>query len=430
MAVPHLKGKRVLVVGLGISGISAARFLCQKGSLVSIFDQKSKKILKPQLDKLPSNVSFLSKTNAFEANSFDLLVVSPGVPWDHPLLVKARKKGIPVWPELELGWRFVRPRKTVAITGTNGKTTTTRLIEAILKNGQKKVVVGGNIGHPLTSLISRIKSDTILVLEISSYQLEAHHTFHPNIAVWLNLTPDHLGRHRTMRRYANAKNRLFQFMKGNDVVVLNRKDKWCREAARTIRCRKKWFPTSQLKKTTSTLLIPGEHNVENAMASSVVAESLGVLKKDILKTLSTFSGVEHRLQKVAVKKGVTYINDSKSTNIDSTKVALKAFGKNVYLILGGEHKGTPYTSLIPYMKRKVRNVLTIGESSHLIKQDLKDTVRVVPCQSLKRAVWYASRQAKNGDIVLLSPACASFDQYKNFEERGHDFIRNVKKIVK
>jgi UDP-N-acetylmuramoylalanine--D-glutamate ligase len=353
-------------------------------------------------------------------------VVSPGVPWNHPRLTEARRRGVPVWPELELGWRNVKPAKTVAVTGTNGKTTTTALVAHLLRTAGKKVVVGGNIGTPLSALAGRVRRSTHLVLEVSSYQLEGHQTFHPNVGLFLNLTPDHLARHGTMAGYARAKARLFALATPRDTAVLNAGDPWCRRVAKTVRARKAWFPSPRLERLAENIRLPGRHNRENAMAAAAAALALGISDRSIRMGMSTFKGVPHRIQIVATRGGVRFVNDSKSTNVDSTSVALKAFKEPLLLILGGQHKGAPYKPLAPLVRRNVREIFTIGEAAPLIRRDLRNAARVTPCGTLDRAVRAAAGKAAPGDVVLLSPACASFDQFRNFEHRGEEFVRLVR----
>jgi UDP-N-acetylmuramoylalanine--D-glutamate ligase len=403
-----LKGRTVLVVGLGVSGRAAVGLLKKKGARVVTVDEKNG----PR--KFPSNV--------------DLIVTSPGVPWDHPELKKARARGVPVWGELELGWRFVRPKNTIAVTGTNGKTTTTALIGWLLKKSRRPVVVGGNIGAPLSGLTQRINAKTFLVLEVSSYQLESQDSFHPNVGMILNVTPDHLKRHKTMARYAAAKARVFKNMTRHDVAVLNGKDAWCRRVSKSVRAKKVFFPSTKLMNLARSIKLPGRHNLENAMAASAAALAVGLTEKEIKAGLSSFKGVKHRIQPVRTWRGVHFINDSKATNVDSTLVALEACRRPLYLILGGEHKGTPYTPLKTLIKKKVKEILTIGEAASIVAKDLKGAAPIVSCKTMRGAVAYAAANAKPHDTVLLSPACASFDQYKNYEQRGDDFIGLVSRL--
>lgn len=424
------RGRRVLIVGLAKSGLSAARLVASTGARVTLCDEKPRRELVSSLRKVPRGAATRLGTRRIPWKGQDLVVVSPGVPWDHPDLVRARKAGVDVWPELELGWRAVSPRATVAVTGTNGKTTTTALIGHLLAAARRRVVVGGNIGTPLTDLARSIDSSTDLVLEVSSYQLEGHATFHPNVGVYLNLTPDHLKRHGTMAGYARAKAALFRHFTARDTAVLNRKDRWCRALGKNLRCRVVWFPSPALRRFSRHLALPGEHNQENGMAAAAAALALGVPERALRRALKTFRGVPHRIQPIAEKAGVLYVNDSKSTNVDSTKVALKAFNRPTRLILGGQHKGASYAPLIPSIRKNVVEILAIGEAADLIRKDLSKAAAVVSCGTLAQAVRRSVLTAKRGDVVLLSPACASFDQFRNFEHRGNAFVMLVRKALR
>jgi UDP-N-acetylmuramoylalanine--D-glutamate ligase len=426
MMRPWFKDRAVLVIGAGKSGAAAARLLLKLKARVTLTDEKPAAQLRDALKGLPSDIRRRLGARRFVDRPYDLIVISPGVPWDHPELKKARDGGVTVWPELELGWRLARPYKTVAITGTNGKTTTTALLGHLLQTARRSVLVGGNIGTPLSALLPKITAKTYLVLEVSSYQLEAHQTFHPNVGLFLNLTPDHLARHKTMAGYAAAKARLFANFSPSDTAVLNGRDRWAKEIAGTLPSQIIFFPNPIDRRLARALRLPGAHNQENAMAASAAARALGLSAKQIKAGLSSFHGVAHRIEIVRERGGVLYINDSKATNVDSTLVALKSFRQKVILILGGEHKGAPYTPLKPLVRKGVRQILTIGEAAPLIAKDLKGAAPIFHAGTLERAVSEATRVAKRGDVVLLSPACASFDQFKNFEHRGDVFTRLVK----
>ncbi len=424
----NLFGKRVLVVGLGKSGAASAGFLLKKRAIVFITDKRSRTSLKPFLKSLPKKIKVETGGHLFFEKSFDLIVTSPGVPYDMPPLVTARKKGIPVWNELELAWRHVKPFKTIAVSGTNGKTTTTALIGHILKKAGKPTVIGGNIGVPLSALAEQVTEKTFLVLEVSSYQLEAQETFHPHVGLVLNVTPDHLARHKTMANYARMKGRLFMNCTRQDAAILNKEDPWCRKIGRGCKAKVIWFPQPKILSLAKHIQLPGEHNLQNAMAAVLAAKAAGIKESDLKKGLKTFPGVPHRIQFIREVRGVRYINDSKGTNVDSTLVALKAATRPTLLILGGEHKGSPYTPLIPLIRKKVFEILTIGEAAPIVAKDLKGPVPIISCGDMKGAVRYASQNAQKGMDVLLSPACASFDQYKNFEERGRHFEKLVREL--
>lgn len=431
MTIFPFKNKNVLVVGLGKSGVAAAQLLAKQLAHVYVTEKKERKDVQPFVHALPKHVNVETGGHTFFKKSFDLIVVSPGIPWDLPFFNQCRRQNIPVWSELELGWRFVPPanaEKTVAVTGTNGKTTTTALIAHLLSSAKKDVVVGGNIGTPLCSLIDQLTTKSYVVLEVSSYQLEGHQTFHPHVGVLMNLTPDHLARHKTMKNYAAMKKRLLLNMIHDDAVVYNRKDKWCRWMVEKTKATKCGFPNRMAQSLAKLIRLPGDHNLQNAMAAAEVCVKLGMSTRTILRGMKSFQGVPHRIELIRELRGVRYVNDSKATNVDSTAVALKSFSGPLVLIVGGEHKGTAYSSLIPLMKNKVKMVLTIGEAASLIKKDLKNQFPLEHCQTLEKAVARSHQIAVSGDVVLLSPACASFDQFKNFEHRGETFSKLVRAL--
>ena len=386
-----------------------------------------------------------------------LLVRSPGIPDRLPLLQKARKKGIPIWSELELASRLICPRRLIAVTGTNGKTTTTTLVGKLFQAVDRSTQVAGNIGTPLSQIVRRVRKNSTLVLEVSSYQLENIERFHPTISVILNITPDHLEHHGTMRAYAAMKARIFENQTASETCVLNADDSRCRALAR--RCPGRVLFFSRRKKLKQGIYykgrgtsgargeglvvihwrnrharfplrwdLPGPHNVENALAAIGVAVAGGLSIPVIRSVLKRFQGVEHRLEVVRRLRGVRYINDSKATNVDSTRVALEAFQEPLVLIMGGRGKGAPYTGLRDLVKRHVRRLLLVGEDAGRIQKDLGHAVPSKRVGTLQRAVAQAAREAVPGDVVLLSPACASFDQYSNYEERGRHFKRLVLKL--
>jgi UDP-N-acetylmuramoylalanine--D-glutamate ligase len=420
-----LKGKRALVVGLGKSGVAAARLLHSLGADVDVTDDKPAAALGDILAGLGVAIPYLPPAQAAEQR-FHLCVVSPGVPARHAILQSLRRRGVPIYPEFEFAWSLTRPRATLAVTGTNGKTTTTALLEHLLRSAGKRVLAGGNIGTPVSDLVSKISPSTYVVLELSSYQLESHRRFHPAVALGLNLTPDHLGRHGSLAAYGAAKARLFENMTRRDTAVLNRDDAWCRRVAKSLSATVRWFPDASLEGLAAPLPLVGRHNQENGMAAAAAALAVGVPEEKIRAALKTFKGVPHRIQFTRERKGVRFYNDSKSTNVDSTLVALRSFHQRLILILGGQHKGAPYTPLAPLIKSHVDEILTIGEAAPIIAKDLKRAAPVRPCGTLEKAVAYAAKRAKPGQVVLLSPACASFDQFRNFEHRGERFAQLVK----
>ncbi len=371
----------------------------------------------------------------------DLIVVSPGVPANLPALAAARKKDIPVWSEIELAWRFLRG-KLVAITGSNGKTTTTALVAHILQTSNIPTLVGGNIGTPLLALVERSTDPAVTVAEVSSFQLETIESFRPEIGVLLNLTPDHLDRHGTFEEYARAKMRMFENQLERDIAVLNADEP---EVTKRMPAKPHIFWFSRQKRVANgaflreneiifrnegseTVLarrdqIPlrGEHNVENVLAACAAAYLAGATPAAIACGVKSFRGVEHRLEFVAEIAGVQFYNDSKATNVDAAVKAVQAFPGPLLAILGGKDKGSPYTPLRDLLKERARMALLIGEAAEKIAADLQGAVEIERAGTLERAVEMALERARPGDTVLLAPACSSFDQFENYEQRGRAF---------
>lgn len=405
-----------------------------------------------------SNVKYEFGGNSEEILRCDIVIKSPGISYDFPLVKKIQEKNIPIVNELEVSYQFIAEKlkcvpKIIAISGTNGKTTTTTLVGLICKSYFDKVFVGGNIGVPLIEFYDRIDKDSIIVLEVSSYQLEDIIKFRPYISCLLNITPDHLEHHKTMENYINAKSRIFINQTEQDFAVLNYDDKTVYNLQiKHLPVKKVYFSKNTqlvegtyLEKKSKKLVfvsdkfekkeflpkinIPGEHNIENILAAITCGCLIGVSEENITKTVSEFKGVEHRLEFVREINGVEYINDSKSTNVNSTFVALKSFDKPIHLIIGGRDKGSPYTPLIPLINSKVKSVLIIGEATDIIFCQLKEVKsQVYKCSNLDEAIKRAYSLAKENEVVLLSPACSSFDQFRNFEHRGKVFKELVYKL--
>jgi UDP-N-acetylmuramoylalanine--D-glutamate ligase len=438
-------GRRVVVIGLGKSGAAAATLLHGLGARVSVTEKRARADVAGWLRSLPPRTAVETGGHRFLEKNWDLAVVSPGVPsslWS-PLIAR----GVPVWGEMELGYRVLSlagrwPLKCAAITGTNGKTTTTALVGEVFRAAGWPTVVAGNIGTPLCAVADKITAETALALEVSSYQLEAAEAFRPAAGAVLNVTPDHLARHGTLEAYARTKFRLFQNQGPSDAAVLNAADGMDRRLAPLARGRVVWFglsarpaPDVVLRggRLSSTIPaaggswpppahLPGDHNVENALAAAALARLAGAPAAAVARAFKAFKGVEHRIEFVREKGGVRYYNDSKATNVDSTFVALKAFPSGgLHLILGGEDKGAPYKPLIPLVRKNARTVYLIGEAAPKIRRELAGAVPLEDAGTLERAVAAASRSARPGETVLLSPACASFDQFDNFEHRGRVF---------
>jgi UDP-N-acetylmuramoylalanine--D-glutamate ligase len=362
------------------------------------------------------------------------------------MLVQARALGEGVIGEIELAAQFL-PGPIVAITGSNGKTTTTTLTGEILTAGGLSALVGGNIGTPAISLAERAKPETVIVLEVSSFQLETIQTFRPKVAVVLNVTPDHLDRHRTFEVYANAKARMFENQRGDDFAVLNEDDPTCVAMAARTMAQVFWFSRQKEVKQgawvregkilfrdgnqqrdimqVSEIPLKGAHNLENVLAAVCAGALMGCVPENIRKAVRDFKAVEHRLEFVATIRGVDYYNDSKATNVDATIKALESFPANIHLILGGKDKGSDYSVLNDLLRQRVKRVYTIGAAAAKIESQIKGA-EVVPAETLENALRKANAAAVAGDVVLLAPACASFDQFKNYEQRGQVFKEIVR----
>ena len=439
----ELKDKRVLVVGLGKSGVASALFLKERGARVTVSDTKSPDQLREEIPQLLDH-GITVETGGHGERTFrgqDLIVVSPGVPFDAPPLVQARALGELVVGEIELAAQHI-PGPIVAITGSNGKTTTTTLAGEILTAGGIPTLVGGNIGTPAISLVSQAKPETAVVLEVSSFQLETIATFRPKIAVILNITPDHLDRHRTFQAYVEAKARIFENQQASDFAVLNEDDATCRTLGERSRGQVFWFsrkkevPRGAWVKDgqilfrdgqsqreimlVSEIPLKGAHNVENILGAICAGALMGCDPAKIREAIQNFKAVEHRLEYVATVKGVEYYNDSKATNVDATIKALESFPKNIHLIVGGKDKGSDYTVLNDLLRERVKRVYTIGAAAGKIESQIK-AAEVVHAETLENAVRRASAVAQPGDIVLLAPACASFDQFQSYNHRGRVF---------
>jgi UDP-N-acetylmuramoylalanine--D-glutamate ligase len=441
-----LKGKKVLVVGLGKSGLAAALFLRHRGAQVTVSDIRSAEALAKDIPAL------LDEGINVEAGGHglltfrrqDLIVVSPGVPLNTPELSQVRSFGLPIIGELELAARFLKG-KTLAITGSNGKTTTTALLGEILVAAGLPTLVGGNIGVPVIELIEQSTDETWSVLEVSSFQLESTQEFHPAIAVILNITPDHLDRHGSFENYARAKERIFANQDEHDFLVLNEDN--VRSASSASHSAAKvymfdiedpvdqgaWVEGGQVvfragKDSPVETVIPlsgiplkGEHNVENVLAAVCAARLVGVSAEVIRHAIEHFRAVEHRLEYVATINGVEFYNDSKATNVDATAKAIASFPSGIHLILGGKDKNSDYTLLADLLKSRVKGVYTIGSAAAKIESHLRGVVPIHSCDTLDKAVLAAVTAAHPGDVVLLAPACSSFDQFESYEHRGRVF---------
>ena len=441
----RIEGAEVLVVGLVRSGLACAELLHGKGARVCATDVRPL----DQLGGARAVVARLGVPFALQSPAVfrgrDLIVVSPGVPADLPELEEARQRGVPVVGEVELaGWFLKGP--IIGITGSNGKTTTTALVGHILQQARVPCLVGGNIGVPAVSLIVRSCPGQWNVLELSSFQLETIQAFRASVSVALNMTPDHLDRHHTFENYVDAKARLFETQQAGDCAILNADDPVCVRFASRTAARPFWFslehpvsPGIWLEDGTLVLhgrpllraeQIPlrGRHNVQNTLAAAAAAHMAGAGLESIAAGIRTFPGVEHRLEFVTALRGVSFFNDSKATNVDAAAKALEAFPGRLWVILGGKDKDGDYTVLRDALREKAKAALLIGAASAKIAGHLEGAVRLIDCGHLSAAVEAAFREAESGDTVLLAPACASFDQFENFEHRGQVFKDLVRQL--
>ena len=449
----ELKGKKVLVFGSGISGIGAAELLGQVGALPVIYDGKADLDKEAVLHKINhKNVEiYAGELPGSVRESLDLVVLSPGVPTDLPLVKSFYDQGLPVWGEVELAYRTGKGR-VLAITGTNGKTTTTALLGKIMSDAVESVFVVGNIGTPYTSKSLEMKEDSVTVAEISSFQLETIEAFAPKVSAILNITEDHLNRHHTMEEYIRVKELIVKNQKPEDVCVLNYEDPVLREFGKNIVPKTVYFSSEQaldqgifldgdkiilrteqeelLLVKTGDLKLLGKHNYENVMAASAMAYYAGVPVDSIRKSICEFTAVEHRIEYVTEKNGVAYYNDSKGTNPDAAIKGIQAMNRPTWLIGGGYDKGSSYDEWLNSFDGKVRSLVLIGQTKETIR-NAAERLGVCPCilcEDLEEAVKVCAENASPGEAVLLSPACASWGQFDNYEQRGDKFKEYVRNL--
>lgn len=432
----NLNESKVVVVGMARSGVAAVELLRGQGVDVRAVDQNPAAI--PGMEVLPqAEESFVGA---------DLIVLSPGVPADLDVITGARNRGVRVIGDLELASWFLQG-EIIGITGANGKTTTTALTGHILRESGVPAQVGGNIGTPPAAMVKTSRADQWNVLELSSFQLETTIFFRAHIGAALNVTPDHLDRHGTMERYAAAKGRLFLEQTGTDFKVLNADDPLCLGYARLGHSPALWFSSTRevspgvflsggevvLNGTpvmkSAEVPLRGLHNLENVMAAAAMTSLAGVTHEQIRAAVMTFPGVEHRLEFVRQRAGVAWYNDSKATNVDATLKAIAAFDGGLWVILGGKDKNSDYSALAAPLRMKAHAALLIGAAADKIEAQLRGTVPLLHAGTIASAVAEASARARTGDTVLLAPACASFDQFQNFEHRGREFKRLVKELA-
>lgn len=451
----NFEGKKVLVCGMARSGVSAAQCLYELGARVTISDSKAEEKLAEALQPLEGmdiRRCLGDQAQPADLESYDLAVTSPGIPMQAPILRAVQAAGVPLIGELELGAQVSRA-PLYAVTGTNGKTTTTTLIGEIFRNLGKTTYVVGNIGYPFTACALQCGEEDVAVAEVSSFQLETISTFHPHVAVMCNITEDHLNRHGTMEEYIRVKERIFENMGQGDYAVLNLDDPIVRGMAERIPCAPAFFSRRQEVETGAYLegeevvfslnghkkrvlradeiRIPGEHNLENALAATALAMLAGVPAPVVRHTLKTFPGVEHRIETVRTVEGVTYINDSKGTNVDASIRAVRAMKAPTVLLAGGYDKHTDFLPLArEILASKIHTVVVLGDTAEQIERALRAVgfESILHAKTFEEAVLLARSCAKEGENVLLSPACASFDMFQDYEERGRVFKEIVSRL--
>ncbi|HZK38514.1 MAG TPA: UDP-N-acetylmuramoyl-L-alanine--D-glutamate ligase [Clostridia bacterium] len=451
----NLKNKRVLVVGLAVTGVPLVKVLCGLGADVIVNDLKEEKNLRDSIDELSNlNVDYVLGKHPQTIDSLghiDLMVVSPGVSLEIPFIQEIKNRGIEIIGEIELAYRLSKGH-IIAITGTNGKTTTTALVGEIFKNAGKNTHIVGNIGIAFICKALETKEDDIVVIEVSSFQLESIVDFHPQVAAFLNLTQDHLNRHGTMANYETAKLNLFKNQTEKDFAIINYDDLRVREITKKLRAAKIYFSRKEHlergvfvvddkvvfandgdKKeiiSIDDIYIPGKHNLENALAAISISIAMDVDMEPIIHTLKTFRGVPHRVETVDMINGVKFVNDSKATNVDAAIKAIEAIDAPILLLAGGLDKGTGFEDLINAFNGKVKHMFVYGETA----QKLLETAGklnfnfITEVNDLEEAVDNAYKMSSAGDTILLSPACASWDMYKSFELRGEHFKDIVAKL--
>jgi UDP-N-acetylmuramoylalanine--D-glutamate ligase len=450
-----MEGDVVVVIGLARSGIAAAEFLARRGATVVAADAKDESALSPEALRLRERGVRLElgphRPDTFAGAS--MVVVSPGVPWELPALEAARAKGVPVIAEIELAFRHLRGR-VAAVTGTKGKTTTTAALGAMLRAAGVDARVGGNIGSPLVSLVEGSTEATAFAVEVSSFQLEGTARFRPHVAIWLNLSPDHLDRHASLESYVAAKARIFARQEAGDWAVVNADDPVVLEQARSARARPLPFRVTgeplpegdgaffegglaRLRRDgrTETLfrrdeaVLPGAHLAGDLLVAAAAARLLGAPADAIARAVRAFRGAPHVLELVATIDGVAYYDDSKATNVEAARRSLEAFAQPVLVVLGGRYKGGDFGDLAPELRAHGRRVLAIGEARERVKAALEGTVPVDLCASLREAVERARAEARSGDVVLLAPACSSFDMFTDYADRGRAFGAEVRRLA-
>ncbi len=445
----EFRNKKIVVFGAGKSGLAAARYLMKENEVLLVDDKVKSEL--PEVDQTIK--SFFGNYDLNILDGVELMVISPGIALTHKLVIESKNRGIPILSELELGYQLLKDRSIIAVTGTNGKTTTVAMTSFLLNKGGLDSVAAGNIGSPITGLLlNDSKVPNYLVLEVSSYQLETIDEFRPRIAAILNITPDHLDRHKSIGEYADAKVKIFKNMKDDDVLIVNGDDKLCLKIADQVNVKVLKFSSNREvedgifvknnnifirdKETENKIcsadeiFIKGKHNLENALVAVLISYLMGADSDKITNGLREFKGVEHRLEFVCEYEGVAIYNDSKSTNTVSLEKGLESFADSIILIAGGRDVDGDFKKLRRLVAERVEKVILIGEAVNKIYESWKDVVSVEFAQSMLDAVEKAFQSVKGKNVILLSPGCKSFDMFKNFEHRGQVFKEEVQKLMK
>lgn len=450
-----LKNKNVLLVGLAKTGVSTIKKLNKLGANIIVNDIKPKEKLEGIIEEIDNldNIEYVLGKHLENIENIDLTIVSPGVPLDLPFIEKIKSEGIKIIGEVELAYKLSKNPTFIGITGTNGKTTTTSLVGEMFKKANKDTYIVGNIGNPVIDTVDLTNENSYLVTELSSFQLESIEDFKPKVSTIINITEDHLNRHHTMENYINAKARVFKNQDKTDFTILNYDDSIVRDLGKNSNGNILYFSIKEEVKqgayldknnnivikvdgkelvlmNKSELSLPGNHNLENAMSAILMAYVLNIDTDVIIDTLRTFKGVEHRLEFVTNKDGIMFVNDSKGTNPDSTIKAITSYEKPIVLIAGGYEKQSDFTEMIKYATKNVKALVLLGQTADKIATTAKEhgIDNISKVEDMEAAVKKAYEIAESGDVVLLSPACASWDMYPNFEARGLDFKENIYKL--
>lgn len=450
-----LKNKNVLLVGLAKTGVSTIKKLNKLGANIIVNDIKPKEKLEGIIEEIDNldNIEYVLGKHLENIENIDLTIVSPGVPLDLPFIEKIKSEGIKIIGEVELAYKLSKNPTFIGITGTNGKTTTTSLVGEMFKKANKDTYIVGNIGNPVIDTVDLTNENSYLVTELSSFQLESIEDFKPKVSTIINITEDHLNRHHTMENYINAKARVFKNQDKTDFTILNYDDSIVRDLGKNSNGNVLYFSIKEEVKqgayldknnnivikvdgkglvlmNKSELSLPGNHNLENAMSAILMAYVLNIDTDVIIDTLRTFKGVEHRLEFVTNKDGIMFVNDSKGTNPDSTIKAITSYERPIVLIAGGYEKQSDFTEMIKYATKNVKALVLLGQTADKIATTAKEhgINSISKVENMEAAVKKAYEIAESGDVVLLSPACASWDMYPNFEARGLDFKENIYKL--